>query len=77
MTDQIGGQHAGRLVAVGRVGLTGLRGKVAQRVSGPVARRTSLTREQIEALIGGVFLLVTLAQMFGLLRRIARAARNG
>jgi hypothetical protein len=77
MTDRIGGERTGRLVAVGHVGLTGLRGKVAQRVSGPVARKTSLSREQVEALIGGIFLLVTFIQMFGLLRRIAKAARTG
>jgi hypothetical protein len=77
MTDRVGPQRTGRLVAVGQVGLTGLRGKVAQRVSGPVARTTSLTREEVEALIGGVFLLVTLFQVFGLLRRIVPAARYG
>jgi hypothetical protein len=76
-TDGMRTERAGRLVAVGHVGLTGLRGKVAQRVSGPVARRTSLTREQVEAVIGGVFLLVTLVQVFGLLRRVVRAARTG
>jgi hypothetical protein len=76
MTDRMSERTTGRLVAVGHVGLTGLRGKMAQRVSGPVARKTSLSRDEVEAVIGGIFLLVTFIQIFALLRRITRAVRS-
>lgn len=46
------------VTAMGKQGLTGWRGKVGSKVAEPVAARTSLSQEQVEALIGGGVLAV-------------------
>jgi hypothetical protein len=63
-------------VDVGRAGLTGWRAKVARRASGPVASRTRFTEEQVEAIIGGVFLILATVQFVSLLRKVWRAGRQ-
>jgi hypothetical protein len=65
------------VVAMGRTGLTGMRGRLGQSVAGPVADRTGLTREQVEAIIGGAFLLLTLWQFLRVLQRAIAAGRSG
>jgi hypothetical protein len=62
---------------MGRVGLTGVRGRAAGMVAGPVSRRTPLTREQVEALIGFVFLGITVYQLTRVLWRAWQAGRSG
>jgi Protein of unknown function (DUF3618) len=64
------------VVAIGKAGLTGVKAKVADRVSGPVASRTGLTRDQVEAIIGAVFLAVAAWQFVRLMRRVVRAGRG-
>ncbi len=65
------------VTAMGKQGLTGWRGKVGSKVAEPVAARTSLSQEQVEALIGGVFLLLSLWQFIKLFRRVFQAGMSG
>lgn len=64
------------VVAMGRTGLSGVKGKVAGGVAGAVSERTSLSREEVEAIIGGLFLLLTLWQFVRLVRRVLAAGRG-
>ncbi len=63
-------------VAMGKAGLTGVKGKVAQRVAGPVAERTRLSRDQVEALLGAAFLALSLWQFLRVARRVVAAGRS-
>jgi hypothetical protein len=64
------------LTAMGRVGLTGWRGRVAQRVAPSISERSKLTPEQVEALIGAIFLALTIWQFIKLLRRVWTAGQG-
>lgn len=64
------------LTAMGRVGLSGWRGRLAQRVAPSISERSTLTAEQVEALIGAIFLALTLWQFIKLLRKVLRAGRG-
>lgn len=65
------------LTEMGKVGLTGFRGRVGERIATPVAERTRLTEDQVQAIIGGIFLLLTLWQFLKLVRRVIEAGRTG
>ena len=62
-----------RAVAVGNASLNGVRGKVARRVSEPVARRTSLAPEEVSAILGFLLLAYT---VYRLVRPMIRAAHE-
>jgi hypothetical protein len=62
-----------RAVAVGNASLNGVRGKVARRVSDPVARRTSLAPEEVSAILGFLLLAYT---VYRLVRPLIRAAHE-
>jgi hypothetical protein len=64
------------VAAVGEVGLKGWKGKLADRVAPPVAERTRLTADQVRALIGMVFILLTLLSTLRLVRRVVQEART-
>jgi len=64
------------LTAMGRVGLTGWRGKLAGRMAAPISENTGLTQEQVEALFGAIFLALTFWQFFKLFRRVWRAGQG-
>jgi hypothetical protein len=64
------------LTAMGRVGLTGWRRKVAQRLAEPVSENTRLTKEQVEALLGALFLALTFWHFFKLVRRVWKAGQG-
>ncbi len=64
------------LTAMGRVGLIGLRGKLAERLAEPISENTRLTKEQAEAILGGLFLALTFWQFFRLVRRVWRAGQG-
>jgi Protein of unknown function (DUF3618) len=72
-----GNGHGVDVVAMGKAGLTGVRAKLADRVAAPVAARTGLTEDQVEAIIGAVFLALAAWQFVRLVRRVARAGRTG
>ena len=48
----LGHDGAGKAVEIGSASLSGVRGRVAKSVAKPIARRTGLTHEQVEATIG-------------------------
>jgi hypothetical protein len=50
-----------------------VRGRVAKSVAKPIARRTGLTREQVEAIIG--FLILGYA-IYQVVRPLVRASRS-
>lgn len=65
------------VTAMGRAGLTGVKGKMGAKVAQPVAERTPWSEEQIEAVIGAIFLALAFWQFLNLLRRVVRAGREG
>ncbi len=60
--------------AVGKAGLSGWRGTLAESVAPPVARRTPLSRDDVRALVGAVFMALSCVYMVGAIRRIVRDA---
>ena len=64
------------LTAMGRVGLTGFKGRLAERMAAPISENTRMTKEQVEALFGALFLLLTFWQFYKLFRRVWRAGRE-
>jgi hypothetical protein len=62
-----------RAVEIGSASLTGVRGRVAKSVAKPIAQRTGLTREQVEAIIGFLILAYGIYQV---VRPLLRAARH-
>jgi hypothetical protein len=58
---------------MGKVGLTGWRGRAADVVARPVARRTRFNEDQIKAIIGALFLAYTL---YRLARALYRASKT-
>jgi hypothetical protein len=62
-----------RALAVGEAALTGWRGRVGHAIAKPVARRTRLSVEQVEAALG--FAMLAYA-MYRLARPLIRAARS-
>jgi ADP-ribosylglycohydrolase len=62
-------------VAVGKAGLQGWRGKMADAVAEPVARRSGLTHDQVRAAVGAIFLALSVLYVVGAARRLAGGAR--
>jgi hypothetical protein len=62
-----------KAVDIGSASLTGLRGRAAKSVAKPIAQRTGLTREQVEAIIG--FLILAYG-IYRVVRPLMRAARR-
>ena len=62
-----------KAVEIGSASLTGVRGRVAKSVAEPIARRTGLTRQEVEAVIG--FLIIAYG-MYQVVRPLVRAARR-
>jgi hypothetical protein len=62
-----------RAVDIGRASLTGARGRIARSIAEPISRRSGLTREQVEAILG--FLLIIYA-LYSVIRPVVRAARQ-
>jgi hypothetical protein len=62
-----------RAVTIGNASLTGVRGRVARSVSEPVAKRTRLSREEVQAILGFLLLAYT---VYRLVRPLIRASRE-
>jgi len=60
-------------VAVGKAGLQGWRGKVADAVADPVARHSGLTDDHVRAAVGAIFLALSVLYVVGAARRLAGA----
>ena len=58
-------------VKVGKAGLQGWRAKVADAVAEPVARNSSLTDEQVRAVVGGLFFALSVVYVAGTVKRMA------
>ncbi len=61
--------------AMGKVGLSGWRGKVGGKVAERVSEKSQFNQDQIEALIGAVFLALAAWQFFKLARQVLQAGR--
>jgi len=66
-----------KFTEMGKVGLDGWRGKVGRKIAEPVAERTHLTEDQILAIIGAVFLVLSTWNFLKLIRRVIAAGRTG
>jgi hypothetical protein len=62
--------------AMGRAGLTGVPGRVGEKAAGPVSERVPLTREQVEAIFGGILLAYAIYRFAKAMARIWRAGRE-
>ena len=59
-------------VSFGKAGLQGWRATVGDAVAGPVARRTPLTDDQVQAVVGGLFFVLSVVYVAGTIWRVAR-----
>jgi predicted metal-binding membrane protein len=64
------------VAAVGRVGLTGIKGKAGRGVAHAVASRTNVDEELLAAVLGGVFLALWAYTAVKTIRAIVAAARG-
>ena len=62
-----------KAVEIGSASLTGMRGRVAKSIAKPISRRTGLTRQQVEAIIGFMILAYGIYQV---VRPLVRATRR-
>lgn len=62
-----------KAVEIGSASLTGMRGRVAKSIAKPISRRTGLTRQQVEAIIGFMILAYGIYQV---VRPLVRASRR-
>ena len=60
----------------GHAGLTGWRETVADRVASPVAARTPASEDQVRAIIGAAFFLLSVYYVATTIARMAKAARD-
>jgi hypothetical protein len=61
---------------LGHAGLTGWRETVADRVASPVADKTPASEDQVRAIIGGAFFLLSAYYVATTIARMAKAARD-
>jgi hypothetical protein len=61
---------------VGHAGLTGWRETLADRVASPVASKTPASEDQVRALIGAAFFLLSVYYVATTIARMAKAARD-
>ncbi len=57
---------------VGLAGLRGWRGSVADAVASPIAKRSSFGEDQVRAVVGAVFLLLSLMYVLRALKDVVR-----
>ncbi|MFL5797330.1 MAG: hypothetical protein ACJ77A_05285 [Actinomycetota bacterium] len=62
--------------AMGRVGLTGVRGRVGRRAAKAVSNRTDLDEEMVAAVIGGALLALWLYQTVKTFQAVLEAGRG-
>ena len=61
---------------LGRAGLVGWRRQVGERTARAVARRTRLSVEQVESIVGAIFVALTVRRVVHMIRRAVREARS-
>ena len=57
---------------LGRAGLVGWRRHVGERTARAVSKRTRLTVDQVEAIVGAIFLALTVRRVVHMVRRALR-----
>ena len=62
--------------AMGTAGRSGLKGKVGEKVAERVSDKSRFDQDQIQALIGAVFLALAAWQFFKLVRQVLQAGRG-
>ena len=60
----------------GQAGLTGWRETVADRVAGPVAKKAPASEDQVRAVVGATFFLLSLYYVVTTIARMVKAARD-
>jgi hypothetical protein len=58
-------------ISFGKAGLQGWRATLADAVATPVARRSGVTDDQVRAVVGAVFFVLSVVYVAGTLRRLA------
>jgi hypothetical protein len=58
-------------LSLGKAGLQGWRAKVADVVAGPVARRSGVADDDVRAVIGAAFFILSVVYVVGTVRRLA------
>jgi hypothetical protein len=61
---------------LGQAGLQGWREKVADLMAGPVASRAPLREDQVRAIIGGAFFVLSVAYVLKTIQVVTREARE-
>jgi hypothetical protein len=74
LTDAIG-EVLMDIEAVGRVGLTGMKGRAGRGVAHAIGARTSFDEERVAAILGGALLTWWCYQSVKLIREVVKAAR--
>ena len=59
-------------VSFGKAGLQGWRAKVGDAVAAPVADRSPLTDDQVRAVVGGLFFVLSVTYVVGTVWRLLR-----
>jgi hypothetical protein len=60
---------------IGHAGLVGWRASVADRVARPVAKKAPASEDQVRAIVGAAFFLLSLYYVGSTIARMAKAAR--
>ena len=60
-------------VSFGKAGLQGWRAKVADAVAAPVARRSPFSDDQVRAVVGGAFFVLSVVYVVQAVRQLQRA----
>ncbi len=58
-------------ISFGKAGLQGWRAKVADAVAAPVARRSGLDDDQVRAVLGGLFFVLSVVYVVQTVRQVA------
>ncbi|MDQ3824056.1 MAG: hypothetical protein M3321_12535 [Actinomycetota bacterium] len=62
--------------ALGRAGLVGWRRHVGERTARAVSRHTRLSVEQVEAIVGAIFVALTVRRVVHMIKRAVREGRR-
>ena len=60
-------------ISFGQAGLQGWRGKLADAVAAPVARRSPLTDDQVRAVVGAAFFALSVVYVLQTVRQLQRS----
>jgi hypothetical protein len=61
---------------IGHAGLSGWREKVADAVASPVAKKAPASEDQVRAVVGAAFFLLSLYYVISTIAKMAKAAKS-